>query len=153
MFTWSSGCSALRFLVSAQSPCLKPRPGDAFTHVFPMRLRYAAAWHVHVRPGGLFANMDCMCCEFICATMEYFYGFNVSGVMTLRVQEGEALSVSKSVKRRKFSPAFRGTWALGPQRLKFVLTHIYHEIRHLCTNLGSASHVPAVPAEPARGHR
>lgn len=55
--------------------------------------------------------------------MEYFYGFNVSGVMTLWVGWGEALTVLRSVKCRKLGTAFRGT-QMGPQRLRFVPKYI-----------------------------
>lgn len=58
-------------------------------------------------PGGLFANTDHICCEFIYKMMEYFlYGFNVPGVMTLWVGRGEALTVLKCVKCRQLGLAF-----------------------------------------------
>lgn len=35
--------------------------------------------------------MSCMCCEFICKMIEYVYGYNVSGVMTVWAGWNEAV--------------------------------------------------------------
>lgn len=50
-----------------------------------------------------------MCCEFICEMIEYFYGYNVSGVMTVCGWDGVKLSILKSVKCRKLGTAFQET--------------------------------------------
>lgn len=78
--------------------------------------------------------------------MEYFYGFNVSGVMTLWVGWGEALTVLRSVKCRKLGTAFSD----GPPKIKicaevhFSSSPFTTKITHLSTDLDHSFHVPAV---------
>lgn len=87
--------------------------------------------------------MDCMCCEFICKMMEYFYGFDASGVITLWVGWGEALSVLKSVKCRIALILPFEELRLAPKIKICAEAHFSNfrfttKITHLSTNLGDS---------------
>lgn len=80
--------------------------------------------------------------------MEHFYGFNVSGVMTLWVVWGEAVSFEICKMQRIWYCLLRNLdW---PPKLRFVPKNVFQvclfttKIMHLSINLDNSLHVPAV---------